>query len=89
MIRSSLIPAWRDRWLGLWTDVNKTTLEYEKMTEGDVSQEDYLRASPRHNWSHSRSCLTQSLGTNILRQKQILEVHAHIFTLRSIHRLHL
>jgi len=41
----------------LRTDVKKTTLEYEKMIRGNVSQDDYL-------------C---RLETNILRQKQILE----------------
>lgn len=40
----------------LWTDVNKTTLEYEEMIRGDVSQDDYL-------------C---RLGTSIRQQKQIL-----------------
>lgn len=42
----SLSPARHGQWLGLWSDVIKTTLEYDKMIEGNVSQDDYLRVSP-------------------------------------------
>jgi hypothetical protein len=60
------------------------------MIEGDVSQYDYLSVSPAFTTViPSANCFTQRLETDILRQRQILEVRFHIFTLRSAHRLHL
>lgn len=70
--------------------MNETTLEYfETIQFGNVSLDEYLQVSPASTTVILYSNVLQSHETEILQQKQILEVRAHIFMLRGIHQLHL